>query len=365
MGNCRYCGQSVGLFSHSHQECENKHKVGLAELERVSNAFFNKICSQNDISGKIRETKRFNFIEDEEISAVAHKAISDFTSSISRPFAPSQLNLVRDYVIALGVPYNLINQHGAVDDFAFKLIKGFMVDYFTDNISLSQAIGRCEKVKTTLPVSRLKEEEAYYYVLNKAASNFLSDGYLSDEERDKIDNYVSALSLQINNIPAQFQGGDLEKINQSAILKNLEKGIIPPKPNGLPILLGKSESLLWAFNGVTLYEEKITREWKGRSSGFSFRIVKGVYYRTGGIKGKPVEHSSMVPVGSGALYITNKNLIFHSFVKGLKIPYRKIIGISPYSDGVEIQRDGANAKRLAIQGFDPWFLMNLMSIISE
>lgn len=97
----------------------------------------------------------------------------------------------------------------------------------------------------------------------------------------------------------------------------------------------------------------------------SFRICKGVYYRTGGSKGHPVEHSTMQSLGTGTLYVTNKNLIFHSVMKGAKIPYKKIIGVTPYSDGLEINRDGANAKRLTMQGFDPWFIMNLLSMIAE
>jgi hypothetical protein len=81
------------------------------------------------------------------------------------------------------------------------------------------------------------------------------------------------------------------------------------------------------------------------------------------MRGRPVEHSSMVFKGTVALYITNKNLIFQSQEKGLKISFNKIIGISPYSDGIEVHRDGNNQKRITIQGFDPWFLMNVLSYL--
>ena len=148
-------------------------------------------------------------------------------------------------------------------------------------------------------------------------------------------------------------------------MKNFERGILPPKNISATILLGKTESVLWAFNGVTLYEEKVEREWVGRNRGMSFRVCKGVYYRTGGSKGHAVEHSSMQPLGTGTLYVTNKNLVFHSMMKAVKIPYKKIVGLTPYSDGIEIHRDGANVKRMTIQGFDPWFVMNLMSMIAE
>ena len=365
MGTCKYCNRSTGLFSHSHKECEDKYIKGVESLEEISKHFFDGNISSSQLVSKFNECRNNNFISSKDIAQIASDAIKTYTDSISRPFRPSQLNLVREYVDSVGIPFELINMWGAIDEFGYKLLKGFMTEYFTDQISLSQAIGRCERVKTALPINREKEDEAYYYVLNKAASNFLSDGLLTDEEKNKIDNFINLLSLQVNNLPAQFKGGELEKLNQVTILKNLEKGVLPPGTQGLPIILGKGETLLWAFNGVTLLEEKITREWKGRSSGFSFRIVKGVYYRTGGIKGKPIEKSSMNPIGIGTLYVTNKNLIFHSMTKGVKISYKKIIGLSPYSDGVEIQRDGANVKRLAIQGFDPWFFINVISLITK
>lgn len=62
------------------------------------------------------------------------------------------------------------------------------------------------------------ERDAYLYVLDRAAKNFLADGMLTDSEQRKIDDYISALSLPVNNLPAQFNGSYLEKLGQSAIL---------------------------------------------------------------------------------------------------------------------------------------------------
>ena len=130
------------------------------------------------------------------------------------------------------------------------------------------------------------------------------------------------------------------------------------------ILLGKDEVVLWCYDGVTMWQEKVKREMVGSHSGFSFRVAKGVTYRTGGFKGHPVEHSYMDNAGTGSLYITNKHIIFHSSMRSVKIPYKKIIGLNPYQDGMGVQQDGANAKRLVFQGFDCSFVMNVMSFIS-
>ena len=123
-------------------------------------------------------------------------------------------------------------------------------------------------------------------------------------------------------------------------------------------------TVIWIYNNICMYQEKITREWVGRHGGISFRIMKGVYYRTGSSKGHPVERSSMENIGTGILILTNKNICFHSPNRSIKIPYSKIVGMTPYSDGIEIHQDGTKAQRQVFQGFDSWFMMNLLSYIN-
>jgi hypothetical protein len=275
------------------------------------------------------------------------------------------MKLMDEFLLAVGTSYSKINKNGAVDEFTKKLMRGFMVEYFTDKLPLQTAHSRCEKVLSKFPMIQANIEDAYLYVLDKAATNFLKNGFLSDAEQQKIDDYIKFLALPMNNLPAKYQNSEIGKLEQMSILKDIQRGIMPRTDIAAPIILGKNETILWTYNGVSLYQEKITKEWVGRSGGFSFRIIKGVYYRTGGMKGHPVEHSSMELNGVGSLYITNKNLIFYSPQKSVKVPYNKIVGISPYSDGIEVHKDGANQKRMTMQGFDPWFLMNVLSLIGN
>ncbi|MBQ5688399.1 MAG: hypothetical protein IIV21_00405 [Bacteroidales bacterium] len=365
MGTCKYCGQDAGWFSKKHKECEEKHSNGVQNLGAIVKRYFGGQATANDIMRSISLNRRDNYLCDDDICSISDAEIRAYTASIHRPFSPSSMKLMDKYLTAVGVSYSTINRNGSVDEFTKKLMRGFMVEYFTDQLTLPVAHTRCEKVLNRFPMTKENIDDAYYYVLNKAASNFLKNGIITDAEQQKIDNFINYLSLPINNLPAKYQDSEISKIGQIAIIKNIQKGIIPKTQFHVPIILGKNESVLWSYNGITMYEEKITKEWVGRTGGFSVRIIKGVYYRTGQMKGRPVEHSSMVQLGVGALYVTNKNLIFNSPTKGLKIPFTKIVGVTPYSDGLEIQRDGANAKRLTAQGFDPWFIMNLLSQISN
>jgi hypothetical protein len=365
MGTCKYCGEEAGWFSHSHNECKEKHAQGISDFTAVVSSYFTTRATAASVQSAKNRLRTDAYLSDEDICEIADTEIRRYTASIHRPFSPASMKMVDDFLNVIGVPYSKMNRKGAVDEFAKKLMKGFMVEYFTDQLTLTVAHSRCEKVLEKFPMSQANIEDAYFYVLNKAATNFLKNDIITDQEQKKIDDYVNYLSLPINNLPAKYQNTEISKIGQVAILKSIQRGIVPKNQISVPILLGKNESVLWSYNGVSMYEEKITKEWVGRSGGFSIRIIKGVYYRTGQIKGRPVEHSSMVQLGIGSLYVTNKNLIFNSPTKGVKIPYTKIVGVTPYSDGIEIQRDGTNAKRLTAQGFDPWFIMNILSQVSN
>ena len=58
------------------------------------------------------------------------------------------------------------------------------------------------------------------------------------------------------------------------------------------LLLQKNESFIWVFQPVTFYEVKTRREYKGAIGGQSMRVAKGVYFRTSGFRGHPVDTTS-------------------------------------------------------------------------
>jgi hypothetical protein len=365
MSTCKYCGKDAGWFSKAHKECEDKHEQGVKDFEAVVSSYFTGRTTAVDVQRSKVRLANDAFLSEEDVCSVSDKQIRQYTASIHRPFSPSSMKLMDEFLLAVGTSYSKINKNGAVDEFTKKIMRGFMVEYFTDKLPLQTAHSRCEKVLSKFPMIQANIEDAYLYVLDKAATNFLKNGFLSDAEQQKIDDYIKFLALPMNNLPAKYQNSEIGKLEQMSILKDIQRGIMPGTNIAAPIILGKNETILWTYNGVSLYQEKITKEWVGRSGGFSFRIIKGVYYRTGGMKGHPVEHSSMELNGVGSLYITNKNLIFYSPQKSVKVPYNKIVGISPYSDGIEVHKDGANQKRMTMQGFDPWFLMNVLSLIGN
>ena len=363
MGTCKYCGQDAGFFSHGHKECEEKHDQGVMAFEDGIRRYFKDVLKMSDLMGMVANLRRENYVIDPDIAISSAKCIDEYTENSRWPFHSHQLDLVKDYINRIGVPYKSINVNGSLDKLCEKMIRGFLAEYFTGQKPLQRVIQISNQITAVMPLSQSQKQDTYLYMLNQAAQNYLKDGLLTDEEERRIEEYTQTLGLSTTNLPAKYKDSEVSRLGQYKMLKQLQQGIIPQTNLHAPILLGKNEVVLWCYDGVTMWQEKVKREMVGSHSGFSFRVMKGVTYRTGGFKGHPVEHSYMDNAGTGSLYITNKNIIFHSSLRSTKIPYKKIIGLNPYQDGMGVQQDGANAKRLVFQGFDCSFVLNLMSFI--
>lgn len=364
MAKCKYCGEDAGFFSHVHKECEEKHSQGLTTLEDGIRRYFKDAIKVDDLKKIVAQVKQKHYVEDPDIAVSSAKCIDEYTEKSRWPFHSHQLDLVKDYINNIGVPYQSINVNGSLDKLSQKMVRGFLAEYFTGQKTLQRVLQICKQITSVLPLSSDMLQDTYLYMLNQAAENYMKDGLLTDDEQQRIDEYMQTLGLSTSNLPSKYQGSGLSRIEQTKVLKQLQRGILPQSNIYAPIILGKDEVVLWCYDGVTMYQEKVKREMVGSHSGFSFRVMKGVTYRTGGFKGHPVEHSYMDNAGTGSLYITNKHIIFHSTLRSTKIPYKKIIGLNPYQDGMGVQCDGANAKRLVFQGFDSSFVLNVMSLIS-
>ena len=364
MGTCKYCGKSVGLFSSAHKECEERHEKACHEMSVAFTEYFRGMRAASSVSSMIQSKRSECYVSDDDIAQLGSDAINEYCQTLHRPFPASILGITRDFISATGASYSALNAKGSLDAIASKLMKGFIADFFTDVLPLDKAFSRCDRIKNALPISSSLENDIYMEMLEKACVNFMKDGVLTASEQQHIDDFVSRAGISLLNLPGKYQDSDIAKVGQAAVLRDLQNGVYPVCNVQLPIILGKNEHVLWAYNGVSMYMEKIERETIGRSGGFSFRVCKGVTYRVGQFKGHPIEHSRMNLEGNGALIVTNKNLIFYSQQKNNKVPYNKIVGITPYSDGIEVHKDG-NARRLTFQGFDSWFIMNLLSMVGN
>lgn len=224
---------------------------------------------------------------------------------------------------------------------------------------------KATEVQTLIREHYLKPDDLetlYTECLDQAMQSYLNDGLIDGQEKATV-----ARFLQFTELPAVTlnRNGAIEQMLQAEVLADIINGRTPaPKitiQGNFPFLLQKNEHLVWLFRSITFYEQKVKREYRGRSSGMSFRICKGGYYRTGGFKGHPVETTYMQRIGTGDCCLTNRHLYFASPEKSIKIPFKKIMHLDSYSNGLGVNRDGANAKPLFFEGLNSWFCHNVIS----
>ena len=201
--------------------------------------------------------------------------------------------------------------------------------------------------------------------LGRAVDLLLDDHVLTAEEEERLERALAVLPVREESMG---QADAVKRMVRASVLRNLAAGEpFTHKFNaqGLPFLFQKSEELVWAFSDVTYFENRTRTEYVGGSHGVSVRITKGVYYRTGRFKGERVQTEELHELGTGFLALTTKHIYFHSSQRAFKVPYRKIVSLETFEDGIRVQRDGTTTRPQVFQGVDGWFCSNVISNASE
>lgn len=96
----------------------------------------------------------------------------------------------------------------------------------------------------------------------------------------------------------------------------------------VPIVLHKGEHVLLVLNGAALVEpRRLPGQWVGGYSGFSFRVMKGVTYHTGGSRGTYVPGpEAPSPIAVGTATITNQRVVFQSDKQAREFTFAKLLG---------------------------------------
>lgn len=225
---------------------------------------------------------------------------------------------------------------------------------------LDSLFSRMSEIAQASFITSEQMKEALIAGWEQAVNHFLEDGNLEEQEEARLAEFAGHFELTQEELDKH---GSYTQLVKGAVLRELMEGKVPSRfhPVGdLPFNFQKNEALIWAFSDVAYYEERTRREYVGGSHGVSFRIAKGVYYRIGSFRGRPVEVTEKVFVDRGILAVTTKHLYFHGFKKAFRVRLDKVVSFMPYSDGIGIQRDAATAKPQFFMTGDGWFTYNLL-----
>lgn len=224
---------------------------------------------------------------------------------------------------------------------------------------------RAGAISSQSHIAPAEQQQLLISAWEHAVETFLNDGVLDQSEEAKLVQYKNYFLLNDNDLD---RNGALTKTAKAGAIRDLLEGRIPKRVSvdgGVAINLQKNEQIIWAFPSTEYLEDKTRRQYVGRSSGVSVRVMKGVYYRTSAFKGHPVEYTERVSQGRGMMVVTNKHIYFHGPAKSFRIPFQKIVSFEPYSNGIGITKDAANAKTQTFINGDGWFIYNLVSNINN
>ena len=144
---------------------------------------------------------------------------------------------------------------------------------------------------------------------------------------------------------------DIVPQNASWFADKIYEGKVNLPVSNCSIILKKDEKPAIVIPDVTLKEPRSVRTSTGTYGGPSFRVSKGVSFKLGGGQSRSVSHEEIMDVDTGILTITNKRLVFTGQKKTINYNLNKIISITPYSEGVGIQRENKQ-KTEYFTGFD-------------
>jgi hypothetical protein len=271
--------------------------------------------------------------------------------------------------IHCGRPAGWFRTRHAECDMEHRTAKRELPSFIAESITKGREVGAVEpELQHMSEVGFLKpalREQLIQSGIQLAVDHALDDDELTEAEEERISKWVNELAQQH---PALKSSEGVVRLVRASIVRNLREG----KPvtgrvssDGLPFLFQKSEELIWAFNHVDFYQNTTRTEYIGGSQGVSIRLTKGVYYRTGSFRGRPVKVDELKHQGTGMLAITTKHLYFWSPNKAFKVPFAKLISMETFEDGIRIQRDGTTTKPQIFKGIDGWFAANLISNLHQ
>lgn len=101
-------------------------------------------------------------------------------------------------------------------------------------------------------------------------------------------------------------------------------------------IIDTNERVLYCDKNILFYKMKHRTRIKSNGLGVSIKICSGVYLRPSSYTSTPVNEEYLDCIADGNLILTDQNLIIDGNNYSNKIPYKKILNIQVYSDGIDI-----------------------------
>ena len=208
-----------------------------------------------------------------------------------------------------------------------------VIEGFNANETSSQLAERIDSL--ALPPNDL--QRAGPHTFSQLIETIEHDGHFTPQQESTLLVLANRLGVPPDVVTRSFQ-----RLSRCRLLYDIEHGGLPSiQVPGL--MLRKGEVAHWSEPGAILEERVVNRQYVGGYSGVSLRIMRGVYYRTGGVRGHVETTKGIVPTSLGNLVLTNQRLIFLGNKTSLDIPWSKILNLDFYRDGIGFAKSGRSS----------------------
>jgi hypothetical protein len=161
------------------------------------------------------------------------------------------------------------------------------------------------------------------------AEKVLDDDRLTADEEGAFGEVADALN--ITNADFQTTFSDVRNRLVVARMNDGRMDVIEQ-----PHFMTKKDELVYLETSAKLMKEVALREWQGGSSGMSFRVMKGVSFRTGAIRGHSVVVGTELQVADEGMLAVTSHRVVYMGNKTMELPFSKLLNIDVFSDGVRV-----------------------------
>lgn len=187
----------------------------------------------------------------------------------------------------------------------------------------------------------LRISETDYRLLYGPAANTILTEHIDqilEDKRVTPDELISFASVAKTLRVSPTLGAETEAlVRRYAEYWRIENGELPTESPG--IALQRDETCHYIGRNVTWAEPRTKTVTTDLGSiGYSFRIARGLYYRSPRIRATRVRQDVLTPLAIGDVYFTNKRVLFNGDARNFSVQLHGLIGIELYSDGIKLEK---------------------------
>ncbi|MBS4026098.1 MAG: hypothetical protein KGZ96_10555 [Clostridia bacterium] len=158
--------------------------------------------------------------------------------------------------------------------------------------------------------------------------------------------------------PTQSEISYIPSILPTVAVESVKNGQLP-QINTNTVFLSAGEHVHYIEKAIMITEKNMITGYTGGISGWSFRVMKGVSYRTGSRQGIPIREDVQEQT-RGILYITSKRILFVAKKHGFDKNINAISAVMPYANGISLQFGNATHTIMLPDGNIAFAVINML-----